>query len=103
LDLHMPIMDGLQVLAAVRGRIEFQNLPIVVLSSGEDPMEIEEARQLGARDYIVKPIGVPEQVEMVLGLYSRWLAGRDRPQPADREWLSSWGVRPAHEEPKTGG
>ena len=97
LDLYMPVMDGLEVLAAVSNRFEFLSLPIVVLSADDDPLTPLTARRLGAKEYIVKPLTMSERVEMVRGLHARWLAGRK--PPLERAWSNVWGVR-LEEEPR---
>jgi DNA-binding response OmpR family regulator len=52
-DLLMPEMDGLTVCQAIR---EFSNTPIVVLSAYDRPGTAEQALQLGADDYLLKPM-----------------------------------------------
>jgi len=52
LDLSMPGMDGFMALSALRQRCPL--LPIIVLSSSEDPADIRRALSLGARGYIPK-------------------------------------------------
>lgn len=81
IDLHMPVMNGFDVLAAVGDRLEFQRLPIVVLSSNDDPISIRTAQRLGAREYILKPLMMVERVKMVWGLHERWLGGREKLPP----------------------
>jgi CheY-like chemotaxis protein len=79
LDLQMPDVDGLEVLATVKGRTQFQCLPIVVLSSVDDPLIIQQALKLGATDYLMKPVTTEERMVVALGLHSRWLTGEKRP------------------------
>jgi YesN/AraC family two-component response regulator len=69
----MPIMDGIAVLAAVKDRIEFRSLPIVVLSSIDDPEIIHKALKLGAKNFLIKPVTMSERIEMVRQLHSHWL------------------------------
>jgi CheY-like chemotaxis protein len=78
LDLEMPIMDGFEVLAALKDQPEFQHLPVVVLSSMDEPEAMERALKLGARDYLVKPTTMHERIEMVHRLHAQWLAGKDK-------------------------
>ncbi|MEH8018093.1 response regulator [Rheinheimera muenzenbergensis] len=54
LDLNMPIMDGYQVLAEIKSR-KLQ-LHIVVVSGDVQPEAVERVRQLGALDFIRKPV-----------------------------------------------
>lgn len=74
LDLKMPRMNGFNVLAWLRARPEFRDLPAVVISSSSDDADIREARELGARDYFVKPHRLEDFVEIVRSLQQRWLA-----------------------------
>ncbi|MCS6951694.1 MAG: response regulator [Bryobacterales bacterium] len=58
-DLHMPSMDGFELVARVRAR--FDRLPIVVLSGDTDPATPERLRRLGVDAYFAKPYS-PAQV-----------------------------------------
>lgn len=98
LDLQMPVMDGIAVLAAVKDRIEFRSLPIVVLSSIEDPATIRKVIKLGARDFFIKPVTMSGRIDMVRRLYSRWLPGTAIPVNRARN-LNPWSVR-STDEPK---
>jgi CheY-like chemotaxis protein len=101
LDLHMPVMDGFEVLAALKGRAQFRCLPIVVLSSVDDPLIIQEALKLGATDFLIKPVSMAERVEMAQGLHSCWLKGEKRPAGSWRKF-NSWAVpQPTPDTPKT--
>ena len=79
LDLQMPVMDGIAVLAAVKERREFRSLPIIVLSATDDQEVIREAYKLGAKDVLTKPLTMSERVDMVRQLHSRWLAADTKP------------------------
>jgi DNA-binding response OmpR family regulator len=54
-------------------QFEFRQLPILVLSSVEDPEIMQEALHLGAKEYLIKPITMEERIELVRSLDSRWL------------------------------
>jgi CheY-like chemotaxis protein len=73
LDLKMPCMHGFEVLEWLATRSEFKDLPVVVLSSSSDESDIQKARQLGARDYFVKPHSIDEWVKILQQLHQRWL------------------------------
>jgi len=88
LDLQMPDVDGLEVLATVKGRTQFRCLPIVVLSSVDDPLIIQQALKLGATDYLIKPVTTEERIEVAQGLHSRWLTGEKRPGVSWRNFNS---------------
>jgi DNA-binding response OmpR family regulator len=53
LDLMMPDMDGWQVCRAVRG---FSSIPILVLSALDEPSIVASILDLGADDFLVKPV-----------------------------------------------
>lgn len=68
LDLHMPQMDGLEVLKALRANSATATLPVVIISSDADMRNVEQARQLGALGYIRKPFrpdGIAKAIEAV--------------------------------------
>ena len=56
LDIMMPVMDGFQVLEAVRERKDWADVKIVVLSALDSNQDIVKAFNLGAKDFITKPI-----------------------------------------------
>ena len=61
-DLVMPGMDGLELLAEYRSRSTLQDVPIIVLSTKEDPKVKSAAFSRGANDYLVK---LPDVIELV--------------------------------------
>ncbi|MBP5676581.1 MAG: response regulator [Bacteroidales bacterium] len=56
LDLMMPIMDGFEVLSTVRSKQEFNDIKIIVLSALNSNEDIVRAYNLGANDFLTKPI-----------------------------------------------
>ena len=54
LDLHMPIMDGIQVLRELR--IQQETVPVIMMTADPDDRRREEALSLGANHYVMKPI-----------------------------------------------
>ena len=54
LDLKLPFLDGFGVLAWARSQPGLAGLPIIVLSSSDQPEDISRARRLGADLYLVK-------------------------------------------------
>ena len=63
LDLMMPGLDGLDVLAQLRANPETADLPVVLYTAVSDELTRARARAAGASDYIVKPTPVREIVE----------------------------------------
>lgn len=62
LDLMMPNVGGLEVLKDLKKQGILPDLPVIVLTNVMDPQTIDEAKQLGAKDYIVKTDLTPSQV-----------------------------------------
>ncbi len=73
LDLNLPRLSGMKVLQWIREQPHFASLPVVIYTSAEDPKQQEEAKQLGANDYIVKPSFVDVIAVTLQKLKQRWL------------------------------
>ncbi|HEX3801084.1 MAG TPA: response regulator [Verrucomicrobiae bacterium] len=58
LDLKMPVLNGFDFLDWLQKQNLASAIPTVVLSGSEQQKDIDRARQLGATDYLVKPIRV---------------------------------------------
>ena len=56
LDLMMPGMDGYEVLTRLRNQEETKELPVVILSALNSSDDVTKGFQLGANDFITKPI-----------------------------------------------
>ena len=56
LDIEMPEMDGYQVLAALAADARFRDLPVVMMSSVEEVDSVARCIELGAEDYLFKPV-----------------------------------------------
>lgn len=70
LDLIMPIMDGYEVLKAIKEHPDYFDIPIIVNSSIADIRSIEETLKAGAVDYFTKPLS-PNDMNIILPLKAR--------------------------------
>lgn len=79
LDLKLPRKSGLEVLAWLRQQPGIHRLPVVVLTSSRENLDVGRAYDLGANSYLVKPVAFDNLLEMVkaLGLY--WLILNEKP------------------------
>lgn len=73
LDLKLPKISGLEVLARLKQNPETLKIPIVVLTSSQEERDMVESYTLGVNSYIVKPVDFEKFTEAIgeLGLY--WL------------------------------
>jgi CheY-like chemotaxis protein len=65
LDLKMPRLDGVQVLRHLKEDEELRLIPVVVLTSSRESLDLEECYRLGVNAYVVKPVRFAEFVEAV--------------------------------------
>jgi CheY-like chemotaxis protein len=56
LDLNLPALSGLELLRRLRLRNEFQYLPVIVMTSSNDPKDLEECHRLKVASYVSKPV-----------------------------------------------
>jgi FixJ family two-component response regulator len=61
MDLHMPGLNGFEVLESVAVR----HLPVVVITGHDQPGSAERVRALGARDYILKPVNETQLLDAI--------------------------------------
>jgi two-component system response regulator len=73
LDLHLPKIDGLEVLRQLRADERTRRVPVVVLTSSSEEADILRSYDLGANSFVRKPVEFEQFIEAAahLGLY--WL------------------------------
>ena len=59
LDIMMPGMDGYEVCSRLKANIETQNIPVIFITAKDEPMDEIHGFEVGAVDYITKPISPP--------------------------------------------
>lgn len=62
LDILMPRKSGMEVLEELHSDPELKNIPVIVISNSGQPVEIVRARELGARDFLIKAVFGPSEV-----------------------------------------
>jgi CheY-like chemotaxis protein len=71
LDIRMPQVDGIEVLRRLKQDEELRKIPIIMLTTTDDPKEIEKCYLLGCNNYIRKPVNYEDFVAAIrhLGLF----------------------------------
>jgi CheY-like chemotaxis protein len=71
LDIRMPKVDGIEVLRRVKADKGLKMLPIIMVTTTDDPREVDKCHELGCSSYIAKPIDYDKFIEAVrqLGLF----------------------------------
>ena len=79
LDLQLPKLDGLQVLARLRADERTRLVPVVILTSSKEEQDMISGYKSGANSYVRKPVDFNKFVEAVhqIGLY--WLLINESP------------------------
>lgn len=71
LDINMPRMDGVEVLSRMKGDPALKAIPVIMLTTTDDPREIERCYNLGCNAYVTKPVDFGQFAETLrrLGLF----------------------------------
>jgi CheY-like chemotaxis protein len=71
LDINMPRVNGVEVLHRLKTDQKTAKLPVIILTTTDDPREVERCYQLGCSVYVTKPVAYEEFVEAIrrLGLF----------------------------------
>jgi CheY-like chemotaxis protein len=79
-DLKMPRMSGLELLAWINEHPEFRIIPTIIMTSSRQELDIETAYKLGANTYMTKPIAFDQLAQMVKLTHEYW-AMSAKPKP----------------------
>ena len=71
LDINMPIMDGVELLRRMKSNKELKDIPVIMLTTTDDPREVEECYKIGCSFYVTKPVDFMKFAETLkrLGLF----------------------------------
>jgi CheY-like chemotaxis protein len=73
LDLNLPGKPGFEVLRTVRDEASFNDVPVAVVSSSENPADVARAYRLGANAYVTKPQDPDDYIQMVVAAIDFWI------------------------------
>lgn len=82
LDIKMPKIDGIEVLARLKSDPRLRIVPVVMLTSSRDTTDLQKCYELGVNAYVVKPVRFSEFVDAVKQVGAFWavtnqVAGRE--------------------------
>jgi len=71
LDIRMPGLDGIELLRRVKNDPRLKNMPVIMLTTTDDPKEVATCYELGCNNYLVKPVEFEKFAEVIkrLGLF----------------------------------
>lgn len=85
LDIKMPKVDGLEVLRTIKSDPALRDLPVVMLTSSRESLDLSESYRLGANAYVVKPVDFSAFVEAVSQVGVFWAVLNEPPPGSARK------------------
>jgi two-component system response regulator len=79
LDIHMPKVDGIEVLQKIKGDARTKSIIVVILTSSNQSPDIKRCYELGANSYIVKPVDFDNFILAIKNLGFFWLLVNQSP------------------------
>ena len=80
LDLNLPKVSGLDVLRAYKGHVALRTIPVVVLTTSAEGVDVQSAYESGANSYIVKPVDFDKFVEVAAQIELYWTVANTVPE-----------------------
>ena len=71
LDVNMPRMDGIECLKRIKATKELDHIPVFMYSTTADPDTMRLTKQLGAREFIVKPSNIADLSAVLSTIFSK--------------------------------
>ena len=72
LDMNLPGKSGLEVLRDIRADNRFTTIPVVMLTTSSSTENVQQTAELGANDYVVKPVDFGEFLTTITELGTYW-------------------------------
>jgi CheY-like chemotaxis protein len=82
LDLKLPKVDGLEVLATLKGDINFRQIPVVMLTSSREERDLVTSYEQGVNAFVVKPVDFNAFFEAIESLGMFWAILNEPPPRA---------------------
>lgn len=85
LDIRLPKVDGIEVLREIKDHPVYRTVPVVMLTTSQEEVDVRTAYELGANSYIVKPVDFDKFLEVVGRIDLYWLLTNLPPVAAARQ------------------
>ncbi len=72
LDLNMPKMNGIEFLNILKSDEELKYIPIVIMSSSDNFLDVKECYKIGVSGYIIKPLHFTDYSNRIVSLLNYW-------------------------------
>ena len=71
LDIRMPKVDGVEVLRQIKQDRELRKIPVIMVTTTDDPREVERCHAIGCSNYVTKPVDYEKFIKAIrqLGLF----------------------------------
>ncbi len=73
LDVNMPLVNGFEVLRAIKDHARLRQVPVVMLTSSAERRDLISSYELGANSYVVKPVDIDDFFQTLERLGTYWL------------------------------
>jgi CheY-like chemotaxis protein len=73
LDLKMPKVDGFTVLKQLKSDNQLKSVPVIILTSSQEPGDVDKCYKLGANAYVVKPVQYKDFLKVIRILCEFWI------------------------------
>lgn len=79
LDLKLPRRSGIEVLEWIRHQPVIKRIPVIVLTSSKETLDVDRSYDLGVSSYLVKPVNFNALSQMFVALNAYWLQLNEYP------------------------
>ena len=83
-DLRLPKVSGHEILRRMKADEKTRDIPVVIMTSSREKVDIDRCYELGANSYVVKPIGFEDFSRVVKELKLYWLVVNQPPSQKDQ-------------------
>lgn len=97
LDLKMPRRNGFEVLEWIRNQPGLKGLRVIVLTTSDEIRDVNRAYELGANSFLVKPVNVPDFMQLVQAVNGYWMLMSACPDSSRPTGISKWAQAPKAE------